>query len=180
MVNFLNSWTNGIVVAVIIGSVIEMILPEGNNKKYVKIVIGVFILFTIISPVISKFTGGVDLSNIIKYEEYINTVTVTSTNVINNSDVLSIYKKKLSNEIKNTLENNGFKVNSIDLYINSKDENYGEILKIILKVEKNNNKVETINISNGKVENSISNDSKNKIKELLNALYGISKDRIIF
>ena len=52
MISWISSWAQGIIMAVIIGAIIEMILPEGNSKKYVKIVIGVYILFTIISPVI--------------------------------------------------------------------------------------------------------------------------------
>ena len=32
---FLNNWLQGIVVAVVIASIIQMILPNGNNKKYI-------------------------------------------------------------------------------------------------------------------------------------------------
>ena len=45
-----SSWAQGIVVAVIIGTIIEMILPEGNCKKYIKVVVrsiySFFIFFT--------------------------------------------------------------------------------------------------------------------------------------
>lgn len=34
-----SSWAQGIVVAVIIGTIIEMILPEGSSKKYIKVVV---------------------------------------------------------------------------------------------------------------------------------------------
>ena len=34
--NFLNSWLQGIVVAVIIATILELILPKGNTKKYIK------------------------------------------------------------------------------------------------------------------------------------------------
>ena len=36
MVKFINSWAQGIILGVIIATIIEMILPEGNNKKFVK------------------------------------------------------------------------------------------------------------------------------------------------
>ena len=54
---WVSSWIQGIIIAVIISTIIEMILPEGNSKKYIKVVIGVYILFSIVSPVISKVTG---------------------------------------------------------------------------------------------------------------------------
>lgn len=52
--NWISNWIQGIIIAVIIGTIIEMLLPEGNCKKYVKVVIGVYILFSIVSPVITK------------------------------------------------------------------------------------------------------------------------------
>lgn len=56
MIENISSWAEQIIVAVIIATLIEMILPNGNNKKYVKAVIGVYILFTIISPIFKKGT----------------------------------------------------------------------------------------------------------------------------
>ena len=53
MIKFLSSWVEGIAIAVIVASIFEMILPNGNIKKYVKIVLGIFIIFNIISPFVS-------------------------------------------------------------------------------------------------------------------------------
>ena len=39
MINWISNWAQGIIVAVIIGTIIEMVLPEGNCKKYVKVLI---------------------------------------------------------------------------------------------------------------------------------------------
>ena len=38
MVNFINSWVQGIILSIIIATIIEIILPEGNNKKYVRLI----------------------------------------------------------------------------------------------------------------------------------------------
>ena len=62
MASFLNSWVQGIVIAIVLATVLEMLLPEGNNKKYVKILIGIYILFTIISPVMNK-AGKIEVKN---------------------------------------------------------------------------------------------------------------------
>ena len=83
MIEFLSSWAQGIIVAVIIATLIEMILPNSSSKKYVKVVIGMYILFTIVSPIIKKL-GGKDINlntiNIEKYEQQIaksdNTITL--------------------------------------------------------------------------------------------------------
>ena len=69
---WVNSWIQGIIIAVIISTIIEMILPQGNCKKYIKVVIGVYILFTIVSPVITKLSGkDFSLSNMIDLDEYV-------------------------------------------------------------------------------------------------------------
>ena len=52
MINGISSWAEQVIIAVIIGTIIEMILPKGNTEKYIKTVIGIYILYTIISPVI--------------------------------------------------------------------------------------------------------------------------------
>ena len=72
MIEWISNWAGGIVVAVIIGTVIEMILPSGNSKKYIKVVIGIYVLFTIVSPVITKFTGEtIEVSDILDLDKYV-------------------------------------------------------------------------------------------------------------
>ena len=50
MIEFLSKWIEGIAIAVIIASIFEMILPNGNIKKNVKVILGIYIVFSIISP----------------------------------------------------------------------------------------------------------------------------------
>ena len=70
MIQFLSSWAEQIVLAVIIATIIELILPQNRNKKYIQMVIGIYILFNIISPIIKNkdtilTSGDYDLE---KYE----------------------------------------------------------------------------------------------------------------
>ena len=53
--NIISTWSRGIVISVIITIVIEMILPDNNSKKYIKIVLGIFVVYSIISPVFEYF-----------------------------------------------------------------------------------------------------------------------------
>ena len=68
MIENISVWAEQIIIAVVIATLIEMILPEGNNRKYIKAVIGVYILFTIISPIL-KNNGNFNFNNI-DYESY--------------------------------------------------------------------------------------------------------------
>ena len=49
MINIIRQWCEGIVVAIVLSVIIELLVPEGNNKKYVKVVIGVYIVFVVIN-----------------------------------------------------------------------------------------------------------------------------------
>ena len=99
MISWISSWAQGIIMAVIIGAIIEMILPEGNSKKYVKIVIGVYVLFTIISPVISKITGKtIQVSDILELNKYIeetenNSKLYVTLDEDNSNNIKDIYEK---------------------------------------------------------------------------------------
>ena len=80
MVSWLSNWAEAIIIAVIIATIIEMILPEGSSKKYIKVVIGVYILFTIVSPVITQFTGkSLAVSDFLDLDSYINEVKEKET-----------------------------------------------------------------------------------------------------
>ena len=97
MVEWISNWAESIIVAVIIATIIEMILPEGNSKKYIKVVIGVYVLFTIITPVINKFTGeDVQVSDILDLDTYIEEAeaSVKMQNTIqdnNQSSIMGMY-----------------------------------------------------------------------------------------
>ena len=102
---FISSWVQGIIVVVVIATIIEMILPNGNSKKYIKIVIGVYIIFNIISPIINKFTGNeLDFTSIIdinKYEEEMSTYEVNTKDLEqnNNSTIKEVYILNLKKDM---------------------------------------------------------------------------------
>ena len=54
MIEFISSWAEQIVLAVIVATIIELILTKNKNKKYIQMVIGVYVLFNIISPIINN------------------------------------------------------------------------------------------------------------------------------
>ena len=137
--DWLSDWAGGIIIAVIIGTVIEMILPEGNSKKYIKMVIGIYVLFTIISPIITKVIGeNIQVSNILDLDTYVKEAEESAQvqNTINNNNqesIMAIYISGLESDIKAKVEEKGFKVNNIDVGILD-DESY-KIEYINLKVE---------------------------------------------
>ena len=79
MIIFIKTWVSQIIVAVIIGAIIELILPNGNNKKYIKMIIGMYVLFTIIQPVVTKITGNnLEITNF-NYKKYFDEDIIESS-----------------------------------------------------------------------------------------------------
>ena len=193
MIEFLSSWAQGIIVAVIIATLIEMILPNSSSKKYVKVVIGMYILFTIVSPIIKK-VGGKDINlntiNIEKYEQQI----AKSDNTIsrkfednNTRSIKDIYVSNLKADISAKLKEKGYEIDTSDIQIKD-DENY-TIVKITLKLikmeqkqEKNNeiviNTVEIGNTISQKDSKTLSDDDKQEVKDYISETYDIDKKNI--
>ena len=193
MIEFLSSWAQGIIVAVIIATLIEMILPNSSSKKYVKVVIGMYILFTIVSPIIKK-VGGKDINlntiDIEKYEQQISKSDNTISRKFednNTRSIKDIYVSNLKADISAKLKEKGYEIDTSDIQIKD-DENY-TIVKITLKLikmeqkqEKNNeiviNTVEIGNTISQKDSKTLSDDDKQEVKDYISETYDIDKKNI--
>lgn len=166
MINDITKWASGIIIAVIIATIIEMILPEGSSKKYIKVVIGVYILFTIISPVVSKFTGkSIAVSDIIDLNQYISDFkekekTQNSLQEDSSANIRDIYIGNLKSDIQNKLKIKGYNTTKIELDVGY-DDNY-TLNKISLTVAKIKEKENSEN----KEENSISNTVISSVNDI--------------
>lgn len=201
--NFLNTWLQGIIVCVIIATIIELILPSGSTKKYIKVVLGMFIVFNIITPVINKITkNNFEISSIINMDEYskkMKTYETSSQNQVssnaNEQTIKQIYISKLEKDIKNKLKEKNYTVSKIEIEINENEEY--SIKQINLLVQKDEEEteekqanaikienIETINIQvNENIvpeqkEENISTNEISKIKQYLASEYQINEKQI--
>lgn len=199
MIEWLKNWTNQIIVASIIAIILEMIIPEGNNKKYIKIIIGIYILFTIINPVVSGFTGNnINIENL-EIEKYLSTdetKTVTSTQEFENNNsklIKQAYIENIKTDIKTKLKQKGYNVEDIKLNVEFNEDlkSYGTICNIELILNKEQETKENsiivnevnININNEKNiqsdKKSITENEKQLIIEYLSSEYSVNKEDII-
>lgn len=135
-VEWISTWIQGIIVAVMISTIIEMILPEGNCKKYIKVVIGVYILASIISPVVTKITGSkFEFSNFFDIEEYVQASSPNSYEELSKSQeeqINGIYQTTLKNDMKQKIEAKGYQVSNIMLDISKNGDYTLEAVELIL------------------------------------------------
>lgn len=185
MISFLSNWMQKIAVGVIIVSIFELILPNGNLKKYIKVVLGIYIVFCIISPFVNNsIFNNLDEINLDKYVENIS--IETSANVSNeNLNIQELYLDELKNNIEKQVQNNGYKVVkcSIDANLIASSSNPG-IHKIDLVLEEGKNLINKVEINLNKIgdEEMVVDENNNpnlmKLKETLASYYEIDKDKI--
>lgn len=196
MIDFISSWTQGIVVAVVIATIIEMLVPEGSSKKYIKVVIGVYILFNIVAPVINKVSNNsLDLSELIDLEAYSKEIEMgnkitQNINEDNTYNIKELYEINLKKDIKSKIEDKGYKVNSIDIEIENNDEYTIKRINLKLSKEEDNEEttsniepIEEVNIQVTKKETedkeeTISQKEKKELKEYLSTTYSINTENI--
>ena len=192
MISWFNSWAQGIILAVIIVTILEMIVPEGKNKKYIKIVMGVYITFTIISPIITKVTGNNFELDVSKYEDLFNSNSMQGANEItsiNNQSIENLYLNTIKTDIKTELDKEGYESKKINITADINVENEeAKIYKIDIEVTKKQNekdikKVNKVEIGNSIDESNIedsnlSSGEVNKLKEVLAEKYEIEKEKI--
>lgn len=155
MINFLSSWVKNLSLALIIVSILEMILPNNKTKKYVRTVMGLYILFSIISPFIEN-SSKINLNNIDLDSYTKNTKTASSkveevdqTSMDNR--INEIYKEELQKDITQKIEEKGYKV---------------ETCKVVAYISEKNSEIEKITIKiNGKINEENDNDVKNNTIE---------------
>ena len=148
MINFLSSWVKNLALALIIVSILEMLLPNNKTKKYVKMVMGLYILFSIIAPFIensNKFNlNNIDLNSYVE-----ETQTTSSTEELDQTSMDNrlnqIYKEELEKDITQKIEEKGYEVENCKViaHITQNDSGIEKIsLKISGKTSQNENNQE--------------------------------------
>ena len=138
MIEFLSTWAKSLGLAIIVISILEMLLPNNKTKKYVRMIFGVYILFTIISPFIKNkdiLDVSTDDFNTYIYDNTSNQVEDNQTSM--NSRIEEIYIEELEKDITKKIEDLGNQVTTCNVYAtksSKNEENYIE--EIVLTVEK--------------------------------------------
>ena len=140
-----------IVVATCIAIIIQMILPDGKNKKYAEVVAGLYILYVILNPILNLDSIAIfDLQDTIS--------SVVQENYISQDQLARNYILGIENALKDEIEEAGFEVEYIQFYVT---QDYSNIAKIEIKFKAG------------------SNLDENKIKEIVLQNFDIGKERII-
>lgn len=157
MIEFISTWAKSLGVTIILVSIIEMLLPNNKTKKYIRVVLGIFVLFNIISPFIKNkeqlnIIEEINSADLEKYSsEYDDYKSSDNNNSEDNNNlnqtsmdkrITELYKQELERSIKNKIEEIGYEVESCKVEAEIIDNETG-IKKVKVKIgnkkEENNN-----------------------------------------
>ncbi|MGN1297798.1 MAG: stage III sporulation protein AF [Clostridia bacterium] len=135
MIEFLSSWAKGLGVTIVIVSILEMLLPNNKTKKYIKMVLGVYVIFNIIAPIIqNKEIFDLDETDLSNYQTR-ETSTIDQTSM--DERIKELYIQELEKDITKKVKEMGYEVTKckVDAQISDKEEET-KINKIKLNIEK--------------------------------------------
>lgn len=194
MINIISNWAGQLVLSLIIVTIIEMLLPENKTKKYVKTVIGVYILFCIISPFINESEIANILETTEKSLEKIQLQSQVTSLQNENSSIEALYIQEFEKDVIKKVEELGYKVkkceisiqidatkdnagvHAINLVVGRKGQSQSSNIEIeeIEKVEISINEKDTGNNNNEETKN----EDTQEIRTFLSEYYEISQERI--
>ena len=155
MIEFLSSWAKGLGLAIVIVSILEMLLPNNRTKKYIRMVMGIYVLFTVISPFIKN--KEIFNFNEVDLDKYMTTQTST---VIDQSSmderIQNLYIQELEKDITKKIEEKGCDVTTCRVEAKISDnEEENKITKIKLNVQKSEEQNVSKQDDTDKIENKV-------------------------
>lgn len=164
MMTFFRNWIEQIAISVVIVSIFELIIPNGNIKKYIKIVLGVYVIYCMIVPIANNQKNlklkDMELKNIIKNEK----LQTGSDEDSIDKNLEKLYIRELEKKINSKIDELGYKISKckIDANLQKNSENPGiHNIKLAIKKSQNIN-VEKIQI----IDNNNSVDNNEKVKKI--------------
>lgn len=199
--NFINSWLRDITVLFIIVFIAELIMPKGNMKRYINLIIGLIIIIAIISPLVRlmnyDFNMDSTMANYARTEEL--NIDIENNFFSGQEDQIErLFKDKIKNQIIYLIEESWeYEVSNVYIEIEKEKNNDNNIklIKIFLedKSQEKQDTQEKDNISIEKIQkveihkkeeknNSSSNINEpeefNKIKKLIASSFSLDPKKI--
>lgn len=155
-----------------------MLLPNNKTKKYIKMVMGLYILFSIIAPFVNNSNVlNFNIEDVYSnYSKEISSTSATSTagevNQTSMDDRLNkLYKEQLESDITQKVEEKGYDVRKCKVEAHVSESDTG-IESITIEIDGKNDNTENSNNSKKTDATDNSNDSSKYSKNSGNTLEG--------
>ena len=168
MIDEIKSWAETIIVAIFASVIIEALLPNGNNRKYIKVIIGIYIMCVILTPLINIFNVDAYFDEKILKSNFNPVVKETSV------DMTNVYMVGLEEAIKEDIKRLGYDLENVKIKLDKSLENIEQIELEGLYKTKNEIGIEQIRIGED-----VGEDRYQDVFVYLMQNYFVSKDKVI-
>lgn len=196
LINFISQWVKSVVMIFIVISILEIVIPNSNLKKYVNMFIGFLIIIVVITPIVKLLDRHYDIEKEI-FRNIVEEIEIQNYDnekilLVQENQIKELYINKIKADVSQILkEVTDYDISTINISIYEDDINFGNIkdVEIVLKDKKNENiegddSIKVINIEEISLKNQEKNEDlsltaeKEKIIEYLHDRYKVSKDNI--
>ena len=179
MIKSISDYAESIVILIIALTIIELILPKNNNKKYIMFVSSIIVMIAVVNPIIALFDSEFDISEEVSkiQEEIVSVENDSYANYDLSYNIYNTYIYNLEKNMINRLEDMGYKVINTKIIV---DEKTYEPKEIEMKVEYADGDIQpiVIDVFNKESSTNIYDVDVNKIKTVLESNYGVEKNKI--
>lgn len=187
IISFISAWLKDIVILFVLISVTELIMPKGNTRKYINLVIGLLIIFTIISPFAKLLKMDIDLGEVaFKYNKPEETNFDHDKNFdrLQDKQIEQLYSNRVMGDLKDIVERETeFTVIDLELKF-LKGDDYGGVESLTIYISKYEEeetsriyieKLKPIEIKGDNHKEISNQENYEKIKDLIYREYNIDK-----
>lgn len=159
---FFRNWTSEIVGVIVFYALCEIITPENDTKKYIKIILGMIVTVTLIKPIENINFNDVK-DTFLSYDKVLAYNQQENYNDMEKDKILKLYCKKIEDKIVKHLEEK-FKIRvSASVKVHTeKPERFGEISEIYLVIYQKN----------------VFKDYSDEIRNELKKVFGIEDNKV--
>jgi stage III sporulation protein AF len=193
---FLNLWLKDIILVFIFLSIVEIMIPKGNMKKYINMIIGFLIIITIINPFVKLFNRDYSFNkDLYKNQiENINILYEGNDELIKTQEeqVKEFYTEKIEEELEDLIiSTTDYTIERVNTTIDEEEESFGRLLtieiflkeKVKTEEEKDNiikiKKVDNISITENKGNDTKYNElNDGKIKKDISEYYNLPEEKV--
>lgn len=170
--DWIRSWAISISMVVVFGTLVEFIMPNGNYRKYIHLVLALLLIITISNPIIKMVNGDFRFD---MYEFNVNEGARYADNEEledrQKNDVIRVYTKSLENTMQRQLEENIAELKGkfrVRVEVDNEENEFGKVSRVAIIVD------DSVDLSDNQAEDNI----RNEIIELVSESMGISKDKV--
>ncbi|WP_408954657.1 stage III sporulation protein AF [Natroniella sp. ANB-PHB2] len=174
----LREWVKNIVLVILFSNFIQMLVPSGQMKSFVKVIIGFFIILVVLNPILSlarypQQILNLDLFSIQKpsFDEVLE--YGESLKREQDNEIRDEYEQRLGKQIESFIEFNFQIESTVKLSLDQENE----LEKIKIRAQKG--RINPVNIDLSQEDKDSKSDQKEKkIKELITNFYGLNLEQV--